>query len=217
MWASFLFFGNITCCCDLEISVHIFILCVLWFSYFSLFFRHHPHPRSISKLLTKVSVLIIKMCLDFFMASSICFFFCCCYQNLCVGFCVSGELKDCKLNEWAVNGFIEIDDSKRYKHAVDLKHISLSSSAHNWIFYIGVLCSLQQILKKTFPKVHNTHLVTRSHLAFMWNAYFSTTMKYEWCKKRKQPKKLKKISGCKLTVDKNLFLVRGSQNLGRRN
>lgn len=41
---------------------------------FLCFFRHHPHPRSISKLLTEVSVLIIKMCLDFFIASSICFF-----------------------------------------------------------------------------------------------------------------------------------------------
>lgn len=124
-------FGNITCCCcDLEISVHIFIfMCFMIFVFLSpspstaSFFRHHPHPRSISKLLTKVSALIIKMCLDFFMASSICFFCCCCYQNLSLsrarlGFisvgCVSVELKDCKLNEWIweMTGerFIEIDD-----------------------------------------------------------------------------------------------------------
>lgn len=88
------FFRNITCCCDLEISVHIFIfMCFMIFVFLSfrfcvVFFRHHPHPRSISKLLTEVSVLIIKMCLDFFIASSICFFsFLAALVRLFVGVC----------------------------------------------------------------------------------------------------------------------------------
>ena len=123
------FFRNITCCCDLEISVHIFIfMCFMIFVFSLLFFRHHPHPRSISKLLTEVSVLIIKMCLDFFIASSICFFFLLLLlllsntlslsslaARLLCGVCEIG-IKGLQI-EW-VNlwkGFIEIDDSNRYK------------------------------------------------------------------------------------------------------
>jgi hypothetical protein len=72
-------------------------LCVLWY-FFSSFIapRFHTHfliLRShfvllpISKLLRKVSVLIIKICFRFFMASlRIHFFYFCCLQHSCIFF-----------------------------------------------------------------------------------------------------------------------------------
>jgi len=72
------FFVEVTCCCDLEICTHFY-----FYVFYDFFFRHSSSPSSpfsqhlytrsmllpISKLLSEVSVLIIKICFRFFMAS----------------------------------------------------------------------------------------------------------------------------------------------------
>lgn len=92
------------------------------------------------------------------------------------------------------------------------------------IFQLLCVYLWQQNPKKIFSsKVHNAHLVTRSHLAFIWNAHFSANnnknnddgdrKKCEWCKKRKDWKNQRVLNALWM---RNLLSLRGSQNLGRK-
>ena len=122
----------------------ISFICVLWFSLL-FFFSHHPHVQYLNCWLRSVLIIKIKMCLDFFIASSICVF--CSYQKFslrfCADFCV--ECTSAVLKDWtgeSVNRFIDDWGSCSMKYCLNTFATPLSKNNCSYqiisLFFMGV-------------------------------------------------------------------------------